>query len=232
MRTGNTASLGALALVGCLACLGLAPSARAQPADAAETASPGRLRFDIRAQPLHEALQQYSAATGRSLLYDSSSVADLVSAPLNGFYTPQEALRQLIAGTGMEAQYTSRDAFMLVPMTPEQAQAASATATAPPAPSEADAQRQRYLARMQARITQALCGDAATAPGAVRLALRFRIDRANTIRQLEVHAQEGHAGMEAKLRLRLAGLDLGAAPPAQLGQPVTMLVLPGSGSVC
>lgn len=232
MRTGHTASVGALTLAGCLACLGPVPAVRAQAAVASEAVSPERLQFDIRAQPLHEALQQYSTAAGRSLLYDSGSVAGLVSSALAGLYTPQEALRRLIAGTGMTARYTSSDAFMLVPMTPAQAQAASAEASAEaPAQDGAEALRRRYFGRLQAKVTEVLCADAATATGAIRLALRFRIDTANTLRQLEVHA-EGHADVAARLGARLAGLDLGTAPPAQLRQPVTMLVVAGSGSAC
>jgi hypothetical protein len=42
------------------------------------------------------------------------------SAPISGRYTPQEALRLLLAGTGMTVRYTSAEAFMLVAETPEQ----------------------------------------------------------------------------------------------------------------
>ncbi|WP_447774083.1 STN domain-containing protein [Variovorax boronicumulans] len=231
---GNLASVSVLALTGCLVCLGGCDVAQAQllsstgPAGSAGGVPTEQYQFNIPGQPLHDALQHYSAITARSLLYDSSTVETRVSAPVSGLYTAQEALLQLLAGSGMAARYTSQQAFLLVPAAPDSGEAEPGSE---PVPAEVQALRQRYFARMQTRVMDALCVDPRTVPGGYRLALRFRIDGANTVQQLEVHASEG-AGLASRVRSRLAGLDLGAMPPMQLKQPVTLLVLPVPGSAC
>jgi hypothetical protein len=204
---------------------------------AVATGAAGPIRFDIPRQSLHEALQQYSAATGLSLLYDSNVVAGRISAPLNGSYTAQEALRLLLAGSGMAVRYTSAEAFMLVRETPagggDQIAQAAPTPASPKSLIQADADqsRERYFGWMQARMMEALCADPVTAPGSYRLALRFRIDAGNIVRELEIHTS-GHPGLSARVRARLTALDLRAAPPPQLLQPVTLLILPTAGAAC
>jgi hypothetical protein len=248
MHAASLRSLAGLAFMPLLLC-GVAGEGVAQPVPASAAAESGAagivspiaspsgpIRFDIPSQPLHEALQQYSSVTGRSLLYDSKAVLGRTSAPLIGLYTPQDALQLLIAGSGMTARYTSAEAFMLVPQAAEPVAATPQESIATPEadlPGGDQLAREHYFGWMQARMMEALCADPATAPGSYRLALRFRIDAGNAVRQLEIHAT-GHPGLAARVRRRLDGLDLGAAPPPppQLQQPVTLLILPTTGAAC
>ena len=198
------------------------PATLPAPAAAAPVRQPV-MDFDIPRQPLHQALQRYSRVTGRSLLYDSKVVRGRMSSLVRGRYGAQDALRLLIAGTGMTARYTSNDAFVLVPE-PRRAGPGSAPETAGALAASA---RQRYYAQVQRRVLAALCADRRTRPGNYRLALRFHIDGAHAITQLEVHAA-GRPELETSVRTRLTGLALGSAPPGQLGQPLTLLVQPSA----
>jgi len=190
------------------------------PAQAAAGAArpAGTRRFDIPAQSLHDALQQYSRATGRSVLYDTRAVAGRRSCPVRGDYTPDEVLGRLLAGSGMAAHFASRDAFMLAPL----AAHGEGSRAGPAGPGQA---LHRFYGRLQAGVAQALCGDARIAPGGYRLALRLRIDAAGRIGQVQAAAR-GRPELEPRIAARLAGLDVGMVPPAGLVQPVTLLVRP------
>ena len=197
---------------------------QAQPPVVAPEARQSAIEFDIPRQPLHAALQQYSLITGRSLLYDGKTVRGRMSSPVRGRYRAQDALRLLIAGTGMTARYTSDDAFVLVPEASQTSQYGSVAKSAEMLATES---RQRYYAQVQRRVLTALCANHRTRPGVYRLALRFHIDAANAISQLEVHAAD-RPELEAAARAALAGLPLGARPPDSLRQPLTLLVLPSA----
>ncbi|ARP95377.1 STN domain-containing protein [Bordetella genomosp. 13] len=196
---------------------------KAQPA----IPQPAPIEFNIPSLALHEALQRYSRATGLSLLYDGELVRGKMSPALHGRHTAPRALARLIEGTGMTARYTSHDALVLVPD-----DRAAPTPGALPAPGP-ETLRRRYYAHVQRQVLQALCRDPATRPGGYRTALRFRIDDAHAVAQLEVHAQD-RPELEQQIRQRLSGLSLDAPPPAGVAQPLTLVVLPaprgGSGS--
>ncbi|PKP94124.1 MAG: hypothetical protein CVT77_03350 [Alphaproteobacteria bacterium HGW-Alphaproteobacteria-16] len=66
--------------------------------------------FDIPAQPLDAALAQYFSVTGVQLLYDSELAAGHRSMRVSGTYTPRDALRRLLSGTGLIVRYSRTDA--------------------------------------------------------------------------------------------------------------------------
>ena len=98
--------------------------------------------FDWPRQPLHDALQRYSELTGDSVLYDAGHVADKTAPALSGRYSARDALQKLLAGSGLQAIYTTPRALMLRPL---------------PAKAAPDAARLRYYGQLQARVLSALC---------------------------------------------------------------------------
>ncbi len=78
-------------------------------ADADET-----LDFAIAAQPLDEALAAYGAISGVQLIYDSHATRRLRATPITGRYDRMEALRRLLAGTGLVPQFTAQRSATLV----------------------------------------------------------------------------------------------------------------------
>jgi iron complex outermembrane receptor protein len=83
-------------------------------AQATSTTTPGAAvaqsgtaqRFDIAAQPLDAALAAFAAASGIQLLYNSAATSGLRSPGVSGTLTPEEALRTLLAGTGLGPRFT------------------------------------------------------------------------------------------------------------------------------
>jgi len=227
-----------LALAAAAACAGpqaSGPSASANGPvadDAAAPASSGagrqaagaqqRYAFAIPRMALRAALDHYHAVTGLSLLYDDALAQGRLAGPLHGDYTAEAALHGLLAGTGVAARYTSDQAFMLVPEAPA-GQAHARARRAAPAALDA-ARRQVYYARLQAGVVAALCGDPDTIPGGYRLALKVWIE-AGAVAGLALHPT-GDAARDERIRRRLQGLALAALPPAEVAQPVTLLILP------
>ncbi|MEN0075731.1 MAG: TonB-dependent receptor plug domain-containing protein, partial [Paracraurococcus sp.] len=103
--------------------------AAAQPAaPAAEQGA--QMRFSIPAGPLDQALTGFAAASGIQLLYDSGLTHGRRSPGVSGALPPREALRRLLAGSGLEGQFTSPQAVMLRPA-PQQGSAADGSLVLP-----------------------------------------------------------------------------------------------------
>ena len=69
--------------------------------------------FDIEAQPLPQALTEFSTLTGLQVLYTEAAAFNFTTAPLVGTFTASEALQLLLAGSGLEARFTSTDSVTL-----------------------------------------------------------------------------------------------------------------------
>lgn len=100
---------GSTALIGVLACLSPAPlsPALAQQADvvpAAVAANSQRLAFDIPPQPLAGAIVAFSRRAGVDVIFDGALTEGLRTPGVVGTFTPPEALRRLLAGTGLSVQ--------------------------------------------------------------------------------------------------------------------------------
>lgn len=89
-----------------LACSSLLTAAPA--AWAAETAAEQneQLSFDIPAQSLDDALSAYGITSGAQVLYDAGLTQGLSSQPVNGRMDRQQALQQLLTGTGLNYRFT------------------------------------------------------------------------------------------------------------------------------
>ncbi|MBY6242343.1 STN domain-containing protein [Methylosinus sp. Sm6] len=173
-------------------------------------------RFDIPAEALSDALYAYSAATGIEVLVRSDMVERRQSARVAGTYVPTDALRALLSGTGLSARAIGANAVTL----------ASANAVAPPptvfvAPLYPD-----YSSALQAAVTSALCRMRETRPGDYRLAARLWVGRSGAVTQVALLGTTGDGGRDALLTAALRRVEVGEAPPADLIQPTTMLILP------
>ncbi|CUI41845.1 Outer membrane receptor for ferric coprogen and ferric-rhodotorulic acid [Achromobacter xylosoxidans] len=194
----------------------LPPAAPAQQR-AAETAL---IPFDIAAQPLDAALAAYTQATGMAVLVTSRVTAGRQGAAVRGRLAPREALRQLLAGTGLQARYTSASAFTLVEA------AAPAAAARPPAAGASAGAVTRYAGVLQNTVTRALCQWTGAQFGRYRASLQLWIGRNGVVRQARVLAGTGDARRDEALAGVLAGLIMDTPPPADLPQPVTIVLAP------
>ncbi|HET9984300.1 MAG TPA: TonB-dependent siderophore receptor [Longimicrobiales bacterium] len=84
----------------------------ALPADSPQAAAPivadttVRLRFSIPVRPLGDALWDFSRQAGVRVELDTAAAAGVRSHAVSGTYTAPEALRRLLAGTGLTARFT------------------------------------------------------------------------------------------------------------------------------
>lgn len=72
-----------------------------------------RHKFDIGAQPLNTALNQLAAQAGVRILFPYDEVARLRSPALRGWFTTQDALKRLLAGTGLALSETGHGVIAL-----------------------------------------------------------------------------------------------------------------------
>lgn len=73
-----------------------------------------RLRFSIPARALGDALSEFSRQSGMRVELERESAAGLRSQTLSGQYTSSEALRRLLAGTGLSARFLEGEAAVVI----------------------------------------------------------------------------------------------------------------------
>lgn len=87
-----------------------------QPAAAQTAAQPAQARswqFNIPAKPLLAALADFTAVTGVQVVRSSGEALGGSAAPVAGTLTAAEALRRLLAGTGLSARFTNARTVVL-----------------------------------------------------------------------------------------------------------------------
>lgn len=216
--------------VGALCCVAVSASASGVDADrslvrvdvpqATAAASGSRARrFDIPAQPLAAALNRYASVSGWPILFHGTMVAGRISSPLQGDYEPEVALHRLLAGTGLapvKVEAGPADAYTLKAANPRESDADS----------EAQGVDFDYGGWVQARIWQALCADARTTPGRWRSLLRFRVDADGHVHGARMFNSTGTAVRDAAVIAALQRVRMERAPPPDMLQPLTMLIVP------
>lgn len=175
------------------------------------------MQFDIPAQALDAALTAYTQTTGLAVLVASGLTAGRRAVALRGRYAPREALRRLLADTPLEVRYTSDTAFTLV---------APETATSAPSKARTRAQAllMAYAGTVQATLTRTLCHWQADAFGRYHTGLELWIDRSGMVDRARLLGSTGDAVRDADMERRLHGLVMDAPPPAELAQPLTLLL--------
>lgn len=190
-------------------------------AAAANLPSDGALDFDIPAQPLSEALNRYGETARISALYPSDLPAGLRSSPVHGRYSPEEALRRLLRGTGLaltKAVTPYGDVFRLT---------RPASATAPGiGPAGANPAAAGYLLRLQTAVMQALCGDGRTQPGGYGAMLEVAMDETGRVALATVISPSGDTRRDAALLASLRQVRTSAPPPASAHVPYLFSLQP------
>jgi hypothetical protein len=205
------------------ACLGAAVIGAAVSASAGEQGAESgkRIAFDIAPQALPRALAAFSAATGIEVLVDARNAEGRQSAGVIGVMTPPEALRVLLTGNHLVAEEFTPGTVMLmsVAMPPI---AASPSGSRPPSVDPP------YFAIVQRAVLRRLCQDDATSPGGYRVGLKLWIGPYGTVMRSERLGTTGDSGRDAALDAAARSLDVGQPPPAELPQPIAVLILPHS----
>ncbi|WP_430869674.1 TonB family protein [Cupriavidus basilensis] len=179
--------------------------------------------FDIPAQPLDSALDQFSATSGRSALVSSLLVAGRTASPVRGRYTSVAALRLLIEDTGLEAEEVSAGSVVALVLKPAGPQALAAAAAA----RSSKERLASYDGLVQASIWRAICANPRTGASGYRALLQFQVDPGGRIRSARVLSTSGNKGRDTTLLEVLHRVRISQPPPMDLPQPLLMLILPG-----
>lgn len=215
------ASTRAHALVGCAAlALGLmCQAAHAQPAGKAG------ILFDLPAQPLKKALALYDDRANLPVFFPSELAEGKTSNAVHGVFTPEEALRRLLDGTGLAVQTAAAGAFVLVSIPPATLDGAAGAAPGASARMTVNT----YESLVQSRIFQALCKADGAAFGSYRMALRVRVGTSGQVRQASLLDTTGNRARDAAILGAVQQLDIGKAP-ADPSRPFVLLVRPRPGT--
>ena len=173
--------------------------------------------FDIPAEPLEAALDAYGAASRVQVLYETRMTEGRRSTAVKGTYAPEVALRLLLSGSGLDFDYTEDRAFTLVP----------AAAAAPPVQKVRPvADFDHFLGNVQAGILAAMCRHPETRPGRFRMAMQMRIGPTGAVEHPVLLSSTGNSVRDAVIIDILTHLSFTEEPPADMPQPVTMVLSP------
>jgi len=186
------------------------------------------IEFDVPSQPLASALDAYIAATGFVVVYNGNLTTGQLSHAVTGRLMPKVALSLLLEDSGLVAEYTTSNAFVVLPA-PEQAGVEKKPlAIALAALSQQGAIERRYSGLVQERVNSALCARRETEPGSYRAAISFWVGSSGQVTRLKLLSSTGDQQRDAAI-VDIAGrAAIGEPPPPRMTQPFTMVVLPRS----
>jgi hypothetical protein len=194
--------------------------------------------FDIPSEPLAAALQTYSQSTGVELFYESEITVGLRSPVLKGRFTPRAALRALLADTGFLIHYNRDDAVSLsLPGDPDLPRTGLAGATSlslpqldvmPAGEAVDETQLRQFSEAVQEDVTAALSKNSNIRSGTYRVHVKLWVDPSRTIRRADLAQTTGDLGRDAEIATALQGLTISRAPPANMPQPVRIVISVGS----
>ena len=87
----------------------IAPATAAEPSQSARTS----INFNIPPQPLTDALRVFAKQSGLQLAYTTASLRAVATGGVQGNFTPEQALRKLLAGTSVTYRFTGTSTVTL-----------------------------------------------------------------------------------------------------------------------
>jgi hypothetical protein len=192
-------------------------------------------RLDLPPQPLGAALETFSAKVGMFAAYSARLVAGRRSAAVSGELTPQAALVALLDGTGLAAEFTADNAFVIVEQNGVRQVRQDPARIGQAALLRMSAAERRYSGLLQRSVVSALCADPRTRQGDFRAAVRFRITASGALWSVRLLGTTGSEERDAAIVAIAGQVSVDEPPPAGMQQPFAMVVLPrspGSESDC
>lgn len=172
--------------------------------------------FDLPSQSLEAAIEAYSVASGWQVIYDAKLASGRQSTAVRGQMLPAAALRRLVTGTGLIAEFMATDGAILV-MDPAVQNAPSLEPTQP---------IRSYYGRIQTVLKRALCADEGIRDGGYRMAIGFWVNMSGQVARVETLSSTGEPETDAAFVQMVRHLPIGDAPPSGFEQPVVALITP------
>jgi TonB family protein len=212
VRAGHVWSIRLLAYQAGIALAMVLAALMALPSESyAESADPDpEIAFDIPSLSLETALAVFGAKSGYQVLYETNLTVGRRSHEVKGMYSADAALRQLLSGTGLSFDYIEDHAFTL-----------SETSLQP---THSVMDFREYLGIVQSGLMTVLCQRAETQPGTYNVAMQFSIGRSGRIENPHLLNSTGAQTLDSAVMAALSRLTVARAPPADMPQPVTMVL--------
>ncbi len=170
--------------------------------------------FDLPAQSLEQALEQFSVLSGWSVMYPGALADDRRSHAVMGVMPPAQALQQLLQGTGLAVEGAGEGRVVL-------RQAEDGALGIPMANTVGASATQQAFGDMQRRLRDAFCSHPLLAPGDYTARVGFRVGAEGRVQQPQLLLGSGAAQRDLALVRAMGELQLSAAA-AMLPQPVTL----------
>jgi hypothetical protein len=212
-----------------IAFIGISP-VLSDPAAGQTARSDERINFDIPAQPLDAALAEYFRLTGVQLLYDSAVTVGRRSVAIRGPHAPREALRLMLAGSGLVARYSRSNAAIIVPAAdrghrPLVPLGRVVVREAVTAPRVSSLERITYYNLLEEELQTRLRTDERTARLVFRIVVALRVDQDGQLRDVRISRSSGRGATDRLVADVLGGAAV-VRPPIGLPQPL-MISLKG-----
>lgn len=215
---------------------GAALAAMPSPAAAApSTGSAPEREYNLAAQDLEAALLAFGRTSGIDIVYDSSILRGLRSAPLNGRFTPPIAVATLLRGSPLVHRFTSGTAVLILRAGADPSSGSANEGDASLGRAQLTLNRLRVTTgrmigkpavdyrpfgqMVQSTIMRRL-QDSPVQTRRFQVRLAVRIDDHGVMRPLGTQAGSGDALLDKHLLQILTGLALPEAPPEGMPQPV------------
>jgi len=243
-KAGDLRALGAVFTVGALL---LAPTMPAKADDwvisSAEASIPKKtmslgseaITFSIKPQPLTSALDAFGIATGIELLYSAALTNSRHSPGVTGSFTPEEALQQLLADTGLQFAQTAPHAIKLVADAPDVHAPSVLEASTPqlalsPLHIQASPFRdfQPYAIALRFAIQDAIRRDISLRRGKYRAVLDVWVSASGAVQHSQYLSSTGDSELDGAIMGTVQKVVLQQSPPSDLPQPVHVWILTGS----
>lgn len=203
--------------------------------EGAPSPSSTAIAFNIQSQPLAQAIQAFSQASGVEVLYESNIAAGRMSAAVEGRYPPEAALQTLLGGAGFKIRFTRHNAVVL--------SLPSAQHDLPPAHAldnfdlslspihvnaglerGGDAQLREFGDMVQNEVERVLRKNSKIRSGNYRIRVKLWIDPSRTIQRAELAQSTGDLDRDAAITGVLRGFVVSQVPPLNTPQPIRVIV--------
>lgn len=201
--------------------------------DGTRAAAP--LTFHIPSERLIDALQAYSEQSGVQVMFETASAAGFKSAPVEGEFTPEAALRTLLADTDLRIRYSRSSAVTLAPayaqdpdLPPDHPLDSSdldlGTLRVTGAPDAVDRNRLgEYVGAVQSDVQKAL-KQRLSGRADYRFAVRLWVTPSRTIERAELEGSSGDHDRDSTIVETLRGLTLSQQAPPNTPRPIRFMI--------
>jgi hypothetical protein len=176
--------------------------------------------------PLSEALERLAERSGFHVNYDERLAHGLTSRPVSAS-TPQEALEQMLVGTGLAPRFTRRDAFTLVRRASEarpDMRLDDMVVTAPVIGKARSGDYAWYGSMLLEECFRKLRGQPALKGRKYELQLYVWLDSSGAVTRLEAVGPEEQAETRMLIEQALVELRMISLPPSAMPQPIRMRI--------